>query len=111
MIHHIALDEYVLDVLLPDLAGHDRSPAAFLVYLALWTRLYRTEQKEVAISLSQLAELTGLSKSTVQAGVRVLKRRHLVRITKPSPTAMPVYELVRHWLRRRITQVHSPRSS
>lgn len=31
----IALDSYVIDVLMPDLVGHDRRPAAFLVYLFL----------------------------------------------------------------------------
>jgi DNA-binding MarR family transcriptional regulator len=99
--HHIAVDEYVMDVLMPDLTGHDRSPAAFLVYLALWTSLYRLSLRRVEISLQQLAEATGLSKSAVQAAVRVLKRRGLVRITKSSPTSIPHYELVRHWLRRR----------
>ncbi|MDX2149243.1 MAG: hypothetical protein SFV54_00790 [Bryobacteraceae bacterium] len=99
--HHIAIDEYVLDVLLPDLAGHDRSPSAFLVYLVLWTDLYRLEQRSVAASLQQLAGRTGLSKSAVQAGLRLLKRRGLVRVTKASPTAVPEYELHRHWLKRR----------
>jgi DNA-binding MarR family transcriptional regulator len=98
---HIAVDVYVLDVLMPDLTGHDRSPGAFLVYLALWTALYRLSQRRVAISLQQLAEATGLSKSAVQAAVRILKGRGLVRVTKRSPTAVPQYELVRHWLRRR----------
>ena len=99
--HHISIDVYVLDVLMPDLTGHDRSPGAFLVYLALWTALYRLSQRRVAISLQQLAEATGLSKSSVQQAVRVLKRRGLLRIAKSSPTAVPEYELVRHWLRRR----------
>jgi len=99
--HHIAVDVYVMDVLMPDLIGHDRSPGAFLVYLALWTALYRLSQRRVAVSLQQLSEATGLSKSSVQAAVRILKRRGLVRITKSSPTAVPQYELVRHWLRRR----------
>jgi DNA-binding transcriptional ArsR family regulator len=98
---HIAIDEFVLDVLLPDLAGHERSPAAFLAYLVLWTDLYRLEQRRVRISLAQLAERTGLSKSAVQAGVRVLKRRGLVAVTKAAPTSVPEYELVRHWVRRR----------
>jgi DNA-binding MarR family transcriptional regulator len=101
---HIAVDVYVMDVLMPDLTGHDRSPGAFLVYLALWTALYRLSQRRVAISLQQLAEATGLSKSSVQAAVRILKRRGLIRVTKSSPTAMPQYELVRHWLRRRRPQ-------
>jgi hypothetical protein len=98
---HIFVDEYVLDVLMPDLTGHDRSPGAFLVYLALWTELYRREERRIAVSLQQLAERTGLSKSAVQAAVRVLKRRGLVAVTKATPTSVPEYTLVRHWLRRR----------
>ena len=99
--YHIALDEYVIDVLLPDLVGHDRSPAAFLVYVVLWTRLYRAEQRSTAVSLQQLADLSGLSKSAVQRAVRILKRRGLIKVARPSPTALPQYELIRHWLRRR----------
>jgi hypothetical protein len=98
---HVEFDDYVLDVLLPDLTGHDHSPAAFLTYVVLWTRLYRSEERSVAVSLQQLAELTGLSKSAVQGAIRLLKRRSLIRITKESATAVPEYELVRHWVRRR----------
>jgi hypothetical protein len=98
---HVGIDEYVLDVLMPDLVGHDRSPAAFLVYLFLWLELYRSEQKRVTASLNQIAEGTGLSRSAVQAGIRVLKRRRLVVASRHSPTATPEYELVRHWIRRR----------
>jgi len=99
---HVAFDDYVLDVLLPDLAGHDRSPAAFLVYCALWTKLFRSEQRSVAVSLRQLAELTGLSKSAVQAAIRLLRRRNLIKVAKGTATAVPQYELLRHWVRRRI---------
>jgi DNA-binding GntR family transcriptional regulator len=99
--YHIEFDEYVIDVLLPDLAGHDRSPAAFLVYLVLWARLYRAEQRSTAVSLQQLADLAGLSKSAVQRALRILKRRGLIKVAKASATAPPEYELVRHWLRRR----------
>jgi len=98
---HIAIDEYVLDVLLPDLTRHDRSPSAFLVYLVIWTALFRLEQRSAALSLQQLAENSGLSKSAVQAAIRLLKRRGLVKVTKTSATAVPHYELVRHWLQRR----------
>ena len=98
---HIAIDEYVIDVLLPDLTGHDRTPTAFLVYLILWTALFREEQKRVRLSLQQLSERTGLSKSAVQNAVRVLKRRGLIKVFKALPTAVPEYELVRHWVRRR----------
>jgi hypothetical protein len=69
--NHIEIDEYVLDVLMPDLTGHDRAPGAFLVYLVLWTMLYRSETRSVQVSLQQLAERTGLSKSAVQGGVRL----------------------------------------
>ena len=101
VVYHIALDEYLIDVLLPDLAGHDRSPAAFLVYVILWARLYRSGQRSTAVSLQSLADLSGLSKSAVQKAVRLLKRRGLVKVTKSSATALPQYELVRHWVRRR----------
>ncbi len=104
---HVAIDDYVLDVLLPDLAGHDRSPAAFLIYVVLWTKLYRSEQRNVALSLQQLGELAGLSKSAVQAAVRLLKRRGLIRITKASATSVPQYELIRHWIRRRAKTTRS----
>jgi hypothetical protein len=99
--YHIEFDEYVIDVLLPDLTGHDRSPAAFLVYVVLWARLYRAEQRSTTISLQQLADLSGLSKSAVQRALAVLKRRALIKVTKIAPTALPQYELVRHWVRRR----------
>lgn len=102
---HVPIDDYVLDVLLPDLTGHDRSPSAFLVYLVLWTKLYRTEERSIAVSLQQLAELAGLSKSAVQGAIRLLKRRGLIKVTKDSPTAVPQYELVRHWLRRRAKSI------
>jgi hypothetical protein len=99
--HHIAYDEYVIDVLLPDLAGHDRAPNAFLVYVVIWAALFRAEQRSIAMSLQQMADLTGLSKSAVQSAVRLLKRRSLIVALKRSPTAVPEYELPRHWLGRR----------
>ena len=101
IVNHIAIDEYVLDVLLPDLTKHDRSPSAFLVYLVIWTALFRLEQRQAGLSLQQLAENTGLSKSAVQDAIRLLKRRGLIKVAKTSPTAVPQYELVRHWLQRR----------
>jgi hypothetical protein len=99
--YHIGIDDYVVDVLLPDLVGHDKSPAGFLVYLILWTLLFRSERRSIAVSLQGLSSQTGLSKSAVQAAVRLLRRRGLIKVTKASPTGVPQYELVRHWLRRR----------
>src|SRR5580704_18385166 len=99
--YHVSVDDYVVDVLLPDLAGHDRSPAAFLVYLILWTHLFRAERRAIEVSLQSLSARTGLSKSAVQAAIRLLRNRSLITVTKASPTAVPLYELVRHWLHRR----------
>ena len=99
--YHIEVDDYVIDVLLPDLVGHDRSPAAFLVYLILWTHLFRSEGRLTPMSLQSLAAKTGLSKSAVQAAVRLLRNRALVKVTKASRTAVPQYELLRHWVRWR----------
>ena len=103
--YHIAVDDYVVDVLLPDLVGHDGSPAAFVVYLILWTQLFRSERSTIEISLQSLSAHTGLSKSAVQAAIRLLRNRSLVRVTRISPTAVPRYELVRHWVRRRAKKV------
>jgi len=102
MLDHVAIDDYVLDVLLPDLVGHDRSPAAFLIYIVLWTRLFRAEERSTAISLQKLSELSGLSKSAAQKAIRLLRRRGLIRISKTSETAVPEYELIRHWVHRRV---------
>jgi hypothetical protein len=99
--HHVSIDDYVLDVLLPDLVGHDRSPAAFLIYIVLWTLLFRSEERSTGVSLHKLSELSGLSKSAVQQAVRLLRQRGLIKIHKTSETAVPEYELVRHWISRR----------
>jgi hypothetical protein len=103
--HHVAIDDYVLDVLLPDLAGHDRSPSSFLVYLVLWTQLFRSGDRSTALSLQELAGRAGLSKSAVQGAIRLLLRRNLIKVTKASSTAVPQYELIRHWVRRRARSI------
>lgn len=97
------IDDYILDTLMPDLAGHDRSPSAFLVYLHLWRKTVGAGQKKVALSYQALAEGTGLSKSAVQNAVRLLKRRELVKSKNQSPTATPEYKIERPWSRRRGT--------
>jgi hypothetical protein len=93
----LPLDAYVLDVLMRDLAGHDRRPSAFLVYLMLWWRAARGESTQM--SLQQLAEATGLSKSAVQDALRLLTRRQLVRARRHSPTSIPEYVVLRPWIR------------
>jgi hypothetical protein len=93
----LLLDAYVFNVLMRDLAGHDRRPAAFLVYLMLWWK--QAHDEDMQLSLQQLADATGLSKSAVQASVRLLARRRLLRAERATPTSAPHYTLLRPWAR------------
>lgn len=94
----VRVDAYVLDVLLPDLVGHDRRPSALLVYLVLWRRT-RGGRLPVAASLAALAEASGLSKRAVQQALAALRRRRLVGATRAGVTAVPVYRVLRPWAR------------
>jgi Helix-turn-helix domain len=95
----LALDAYVLDVLMPDLVGHDRRPAAFLVYLYLLRQAARSRRDEMAVSLQTIATNTGLGKSTVQAALRHLKRRKLLNPDVTATAASPVRAICRPWVR------------
>jgi DNA-binding MarR family transcriptional regulator len=93
------LDAYVVDVLLPDLAGHDGRPAAFLVYLFLLRHAAKMKRDSVSISLQTIATKTGLSKSTVQAAIRHLRRRELLDPRVQATVADPVRRVMRPWSR------------
>jgi hypothetical protein len=95
----IAIDEYVIEVLMRDLAGHDRTPSAFLVYLHLWGEAERQGKPLVSASHQTMAEATGLSKSGVQKGIRLLLERKLLAVQKDSPTATPRYRVLKPWRR------------
>jgi hypothetical protein len=95
----MTIDDYVLDVLMRDLVGHDHSPAAFLVYLHLWSQTHGRRAKTASLSHQMIADSTGLSKSAVQNGMRCLLRRHLVRANRSSVTAIPEYRIQRPWNR------------
>jgi hypothetical protein len=95
----IPIDDYILDTLLRDLTGHDRKPAAFLVYLWLTGEQSR-QQSPVAISYIELAQNTGLSRSSAQSAVRWLVRRKLLITTKATVTAVPVYTVQFPWRKR-----------
>ena len=47
-----------------------------------------------------IADDTGLSKSAVQNGVRILVRRRLVSVHRATATAVPEYRVARPWLNR-----------
>jgi DNA-binding MarR family transcriptional regulator len=95
----LKLEQYVVEVLLRDLVGHDRSPAAFLVYFSLYALTYAVGRRSVRVSLKQVAERTGLSKSAVQAALRILLRRQLIRTQHATRTAVPEYFVQRPWAR------------
>ena len=54
----MTIDDYVIDVLMRDLVGHDRRPVAFLVYLWLAAE-HRRRNGVVQISYQELAESMG----------------------------------------------------
>jgi len=97
----LPLDVYVIDILMPDLVGHDRRPAAFLVYLFLLRQATKAHRDEVAVSLQTIATNTGLAKSTVQAALRHLRRRRLLNPDVMATAESPVRAILRPWLRAR----------
>ena len=97
---YLRVDHYVVDVLLRDLAGHDRRPAAFLVYLHLWAQTWGAERRSVCSSHARIAAATGLSRRTVQNAMSLLLRRRLVRAIRDSRTAVAEYVVARPWRHR-----------
>jgi len=95
----IVVDRYVFETLLRDLAGRDRSPASYAVYLYLWCRSNAGDEA-VSASHQSISDETGLAKRTVQDALRRLHRRGLVSSTRESMTAVPEYRIHRPWLRR-----------
>jgi hypothetical protein len=93
----LTVDDYVVDVLMRDLVGHDRRPVSFLVYLWLAAEQQR-QGKAVTISYQQLAESIGISKSSAQAAAGWLARRKLIAVNKAGFTATPSYSVQRPWL-------------
>ena len=94
----LAFDAYVVDILMPDLVGHDRKPSAFFVYLYLAGAAKRSGRDRVSASLETIAVKTGLSKSSVQSALRHLRRRGLVK-DEPVSSADPVRTILRPWIR------------
>jgi len=94
-----SIDEYVTDVLMRDLVGHDKRPVSFLVYLWLTAEQQRRDAP-VRISYQELAESIGVSKSAAQTAVGWLLRRRLLQVNKPNATATPIYKVQRPWQTR-----------
>ena len=92
----IVMDNYIIEVLMRDLVGHDRRAASFLVYL--WLAAEQTHrQGAVQVSYQEMAESIGISKSSAQAAVSWLVRRKLLTTSKENVTATPCYEVRSPW--------------
>jgi len=94
-----SLDSYVIDILMPDLVGHDRRPAAFIVYLFLLRHAAAAKRDSISVSLQTIATKTGLSKSTVQGAIRHLRRRRLLDPDVAASVTDPLRRILRPWSR------------
>lgn len=90
------LDDYITDVLMRDLVGHDRKPVSFLVYLWLAAEQAR-RRTEVRVSYEEMAESIGISKSSAQAAVGWLRKRKLLAVKKQTVTSTPSYTVRSPW--------------
>jgi hypothetical protein len=99
MVRKAPPDDYLVETLLPDLVGHDRAPSAFLIYLKLW-HLTGGPGRGVQVSHATLAAETGLSKSSVQAALRHLRKRNFVTSRRASVTATPSHLVHAPWRSR-----------
>jgi hypothetical protein len=95
----LTVDGYVIDILMPDLVGHDRRPATFIVYLFLLRQAARGRRDAVSVSLQTIATKTGLSKSSVQTAIRHLRRRKLLDPAVTATVTDPVRRILRPWVR------------
>ena len=93
----IPIDDYVVDVLMRDLIGHDQKPAAYLVYLHLYGQAARSKWRPISASVRTIADGTGLSKSAAHAALTHLRRRQLIATTANHVTATPRHRVLRHW--------------
>ncbi|HXC10193.1 MAG TPA: helix-turn-helix domain-containing protein [Steroidobacteraceae bacterium] len=100
----LSIDSYVVDVLMPDLVGHDRRPATFVVYLFLLRQAAKARRDTISVSLQTIATKTGLSKSTVQTALRHLRRRKLLDPTIAATVVAPVRRIMRPWVREASTR-------
>jgi DNA-binding Lrp family transcriptional regulator len=79
-----------------DLVGHDRSPSAFIVYLAI---VAAAAEGRALLSHTALADRTGFSKRACQNAVAHLARRGLIRTHRAGVTEIAEYQPLRPWVR------------
>jgi len=72
----VPIDDYVLDVLMRDLIGHDQKPARFMVYLHLYGQAARNKGRHISASVRTIADATGLSAPTTNRDDRRPRHRY-----------------------------------
>ena len=97
----MTVDPYLKDTLMRDLVAHSRSAAAFLVYFQLYCLTHGVGRSSTAMSHRVLAELTGISKRSVQTAIGHLIDRRLIRCHRAGLTSVPVYTVLTPWIRRK----------
>ena len=95
----VTLDPYLLDCLLPDLVGHDRRLASYVIYLYLYRQASEETDWSVHMSHQAIASATGLSRSAVQSALAHLQNRQLIATSRAHATAVPLHRVLRPWLR------------
>ena len=95
----LAIDPHLVDVLLPDLVGHDKRPSSFVLYLWLYATTRGVGRRSAFFSYQMLTDRTGLSKRAVQRAVEHLQRRQLIKVARKAPTAAPEYSIATPWIR------------
>ena len=95
----ITFDADLFDRLLPDIVGHDRRPASFIVYVHLYRHASGHSNWSVRQSHQMIADATGLSRSAVQSALSHLQGRQLIVSSRAHPTAIPQHRVMRPWLR------------
>ena len=101
-------DPYLIDTLMRDLVAHSHSSSAYLVYLQLYRHTHGAGRESVAMSHAVLADITGISKRSVQMAVAHLVDRRLLRKRVARPTAVPVYTVLTPWIRRKTGMLDRP---
>jgi DNA-binding MarR family transcriptional regulator len=91
----ISLDDYVIDILMRDLVGHDHRVVSFLVYL--WFTGEERKGTTIEASYRQIAESIGVSKSSAQSAVAWLIKRKLLASSRKTVTATPRYKVLTPW--------------
>ncbi len=92
---HLRIDPYVVEVLLPDLVGHDRRASAYLIYLVIAA----SPDSRLAAGYDRLAERAGVSRRSAQAAVAHLTQRGLLEITRGGATDTSEYRALTPWRR------------